>query len=147
MTSKNQQKTALNDTCRVKIIINLNITLSNFLATFEAEMIILPQAAEIEMKNGVASERKNMYLKINIFILTVFIKQTSTLPFRSVLPLYRNQSTDLQSKSRGRFLYNGKTSFFNVEHHLFHIYFLLPCGKSSLFFLIVQPNHLFYTKA
>ena len=61
------------------------------------------------MKNGVASENKNMYLKINIFILTVFINQTSTLPFRPVLPLYRNQSTDLQSKSIGRFLYNGKT--------------------------------------
>ena len=82
MTSKNQQKTALNDTCRVKIIINLNITLINFLATFEAEIITFPQAAEVEMKNGVASESKNMYLKINIFILT----------------------TGLQSKSMGRFL-------------------------------------------
>ena len=61
------------------------------------------------MKNGIAFEYKNMYLKINIFILTVFINQTSTLPFRPVLPLYRNQSTDLQSKSIGRFLYNGKT--------------------------------------
>ena len=60
------------------------------------------------MKNGVASENKNMYLKINIFILTVFINQTSTLPFRPVLPLYKNQSTDLQSKSMGRFLCNGK---------------------------------------
>ena len=67
-----------------------------YLATFEAEIIILPQATEIEMKNGVASENKNMYLKINIFILTVFINQTSTLPFRPVLPLLRNQSTDLQ---------------------------------------------------
>ena len=61
------------------------------------------------MKNGLASESKNMYLKVNIFILTVFINQTSTLPFKPVLPLYRNQSTDLQSKSMGRFLYNGKT--------------------------------------
>ena len=63
----------------------------------------------MEMKNGVASENKNMYQQINIFILTVFINQTSTLPFRPVLPLYRNQSTDLQSKSMVRFLYNGKT--------------------------------------
>ena len=61
------------------------------------------------MKNGVASENKNMYLKTNIFILTVFINQTSTLPFRPVLPLYINQSTDLQSKSMGWFLYSGKT--------------------------------------
>ena len=37
------------------------------------------------MKSGVASENKNMYLKINIFILTVFINQTSTLPLRPVL--------------------------------------------------------------
>ena len=51
------------------------MTLSNFLATFEAEIIILPQATEIEMKNEVASENKNMCLKIKI---------------RPVLPLYRN---------------------------------------------------------
>ena len=55
------------------------------------------------MKNGVDFENKNMYLKINIFILTVFINQTSTLPFRSVLPLYRNQSIDLQSESMDDF--------------------------------------------
>ena len=61
------------------------------------------------MKNGVASENKNVYLKINVFILTVCINQTSTLPFRPVLPLYRNQSTDLQIKSLGQFLYNDKT--------------------------------------
>ena len=67
------------------------------LATFEAEIIILPLATGIEMKNGVASENKNMHLKINTFILTV--NQTSTLLFRSVFPLYKNQSTDLQSKS------------------------------------------------
>ena len=77
------------------------------------------------MKNGIAFEYKNMYLKINIFILTVFINQTSTLPFRPVLPLNRNQSTDLQSKSMVRFLYKGKTRLS----------------------LSVQPNHLFYTKA
>ena len=48
------------------------------LATFEAEIIILPLATGIEMKNGVASENKNMHLKINIFISTVFINQAST---------------------------------------------------------------------
>ena len=58
------------------------------LATFEAEIIILPLATGIEMKNGVASENKNMHLKINIFILAVFINQRFTLPFRPVLPLY-----------------------------------------------------------
>ena len=61
------------------------------------------------MKNGVASENKNVYLNINIFILTIYIDQASTLPFRPVLLLYRNQCIDLQSKSMKRFLYNGNT--------------------------------------
>ena len=52
-------------------MLSLNITLSNFLETFEAEIIILPQVTEAEMKNGVASENKNVYLNINIFILTI----------------------------------------------------------------------------
>ena len=63
------------------------------------------------MNNGVASENKSVYLKINIFILTIYIDQASTLPSRPVLPLYRNQSNYLQSKSMGRFLYNGNTRF------------------------------------
>ena len=54
-------------------MLNLNITLSNFLETFEAEIIILPYAIEAEMKNRVASENKNVYLNINIFILTTYI--------------------------------------------------------------------------
>ena len=90
-------------------MLNLNITLSNFLETFEAEIIILPYATEAEMKNRVASENKNVYLNINIFILTTYIGQAYTLTFRPVLPLYRNQSTDLQSKSMGQFLYNDNT--------------------------------------
>ena len=56
------------------------------------------------MKNGVAYKNKNVYLKINIYL-----NQASTLPFRPVLSLYRNQSTDSWSKSMGWFLYNGKT--------------------------------------
>ena len=44
------------------------------------------------MKNGVAYKNQNIYLKINIYL-----KQASTLSFRPVLPLYRNQSTDLWS--------------------------------------------------
>ena len=56
------------------------------------------------MKNGLAYKNKNVYLKINIFL-----NQASTLPFRPVLPLYRNQSTDLWSKSMEGFLYNGNT--------------------------------------
>ena len=61
------------------------------------------------MKDGNASENKNIYLKVNIFMLTVLINQTSTLPFMPVLPLYRNHCTNLQSKLMERFLFNGKT--------------------------------------
>ena len=56
------------------------------------------------MKNGAAYKNQNVYLKINIYL-----NQASTLTFRPVLPLYRNQSTDLCSKSMGWFLYNGNT--------------------------------------
>ena len=56
------------------------------------------------MKNGVAYKNQNVYLKINIYL-----NQASTLQFRPVLPLYRNQSTDIWSKSMGWFLYNGNT--------------------------------------
>ena len=72
-----------------------NFHQSTFLATQEVEVIVFPYATETEMKNGVASENKKMYLKINIFILTVFINQTSIWLFRRVLPLYRNKSTAL----------------------------------------------------
>ena len=61
------------------------------------------------MKNGVVSENKNVYLNINIFILTIYIDQVSNLLFTPVLPLYRNQSTDLHNISVGWFLYNGNT--------------------------------------
>ena len=46
------------------------------------------------MKNGASYKNKNVNLKINIYL-----NQTSTLQFRSMFPLYRNQSTDLQSTS------------------------------------------------
>ena len=106
-------------------MLNLNITLSNFLATFEAEIMILPQGSEAEMKDGVASENKNVYLNINIFILTIYIDLAFTLPFTAMLPLHRNQSTDLQSESLRRFLYNGNTRLkqANLNHNLFHILF------------------------
>ena len=53
------------------------------------------------MKNGVAYKNQNVYLKINICL-----NQASTLRFRPVLPLYRNQFTDIWIKSMGWFLYN-----------------------------------------
>ena len=56
------------------------------------------------MKNGVAYKNQNVYLKIN-----TYLNQASTLQFRPVLPLFRNQSTDIYSKSMGWFLYNGNT--------------------------------------
>ena len=36
------------------------------------------------MKDGNASENKNVCLKVNIFMLTVLVNQTSTLPFMPV---------------------------------------------------------------
>ena len=56
------------------------------------------------MKNGVAYKNQNVYLKINIYL-----NQASTLPFRPMFSLYRNQSTDLWSKKMGWFLYHGNT--------------------------------------
>ena len=51
------------------------------------------------MKNGVTYKNQDVYLQINIYL-----NKTSTLPFRPVLPLYRNQSTGLCNKSMGWFL-------------------------------------------
>ena len=56
------------------------------------------------MKNGVAYKNQKVYLKINIYL-----KQASTLRFRSVFPFYRDQSTDIWSKSMRWLLYNGNT--------------------------------------
>ena len=56
------------------------------------------------MKNIVAYKNQNVYLKVNIYL-----NQAFTLPFRPVLLSYRNQSTDLWSKSMGWFLHNDNT--------------------------------------
>ena len=87
------------------------------------------------MKNGVAYKNKSAYLKINIYL-----NQASTLPFKPMLPLCRNQSTDLQSTSMGRFLYNGNTGlkqanpkhpFFGYIIFSFHEEILLPFPQMS----------------
>ena len=83
------------------------------------------------MKNGVASKNKNMYLKINMFILTVFINQTSPLchsgqccHYTETIPLiYRaNQWDGFYTMPK---LDWNKLSFLNVRHRFLHIYFLL----------------------
>ena len=56
------------------------------------------------MKNGVAYKNQNVYLKINIYL-----NQAFNLQFRPVLPIYRNQPTDIWRKLMGWFLYNGNT--------------------------------------
>ena len=56
------------------------------------------------MKNEVAYKNQIVYLKIDIYL-----NQAATLRLRPVLPLYRNQSTDIWSKWMGWFLYNGNT--------------------------------------
>ena len=86
-------------------MLNLNIMLSNVLATLRHKSYFFSkQATEAEMKNGVAYRNQDVCLQINIYL-----NKTSTLPFRPVLPLYRNQSTGLCNKSMGWFLYNGST--------------------------------------
>ena len=80
------------------------------------------------MKNGLAYKNQNVYLKIDIYS-----NQAYTLSFRPVLLLYRNQSTDLWSKSMVWFLYNGNTGFkkANPNHRLFHILLFLFMKKPS----------------
>ena len=79
------------------------------------------------MTNGVAYKNQNIYLKINIYL-----NQASTLLFRPVLPLYRNQHTDLWSKSMGWFLYNDNSGLksANPNQHLFHLLFSPLMTKS-----------------
>ena len=97
-------------------------------------------------------KNKNIYLKINIFILNFSLTRhplgysdqccyyTVTSPL-----IYRvNQWDCFYTMAK---LHWNKLSFFNVKHHLFFIYLLLSWRKSSPIFLSVQPNHLFYTKA
>ena len=95
-------------------------------------------------------KNKNIYLKINIFILTFSLTRHSLgysdqcCHYTETSPLiYRaNQWDGFNTIAR----LDWKV-FFNVKHHLFFIYFLLSWRKSSPLFLSVQPNHLFYTKA
>ena len=56
------------------------------------------------MKNRVAYKNQNVYLKINIYL-----NQAFNLQFRPVLPISRNQPTDIWRKLMGWFLYNGNT--------------------------------------
>ena len=80
------------------------------------------------MKNGFAYKNQNVYLKINIYL-----NQEISLRFRLVLPFYRNQSTDLWSKSMEWFLYNGYTGMkqANPNHHLLPILFFPTMKKPS----------------
>ena len=94
-------------------------------------------------------KNKNIYLKINIFILTFSLTRhplgysdqcchyTETSPL-----IYRANQWDGVCKMAKL----GWNKLNNVKHHLFFIYFLLSWRKSSPLFLSVQPNHLFYTK-
>ena len=54
------------------------------------------------MKNGVACKNQKVYPKINIYL-----NQASTLQVKPVPSIYRDQSTDIWTKSMGWFLYNG----------------------------------------
>ena len=64
--------------------------LSNVLATLSRKSYLFSKKLRLKMKDLVAYKNQNVYLKINIYL-----NQASTLPFRPVLSLYRNQSTDI----------------------------------------------------
>ena len=74
------------------------------------------------MKNGLAYKNQNFYLKINIYL-----NQAFNLPCRSVLPLYRNQSTGLWSKSMEWFMETMVTLDSNklILTTIFSIYYFL----------------------
>ena len=64
--------------------------LGNVLATLRRKSYLFSKKLRLKMKDLVAYKNQNGYLKINIYL-----NQASTLPFKPVLPLYRNQSTDI----------------------------------------------------
>ena len=86
-STKDIIKTALNGKCQAEIMLNLNIMLSNFLATsFEAEIIILPLVTEAEMKIGVTDKEKiipyeegGAHLKISFSHLLLNLKNNCLL--------------------------------------------------------------------
>ena len=68
--------------------------------------------------------RKKKKLKIDIYL-----NHSSTLPISLVLPVHKNHSIDLQSKSLEWFLHNGNTA--NSRCHLFQILILNDWRHSS----------------
>ena len=96
------------------------------------------------MKNGLAYKNQNFYLKINIYL-----NQAFNLPCRSVLPLYRNQSTGLWSKSMEWFMETMATLDSNklILTTIFPIYyFLLSWRNPSTISPSVQPNRIYFSK-
>ena len=100
-------------------MLNLNIMLSNFLATLSHKSYFFSKQLKPKLKMELLIKTK-LYLKINIYL-----NQASTLRFRPVLPLYRNQSTDIWIKLMGWFLYNDNNGLkhANPNLHLSHILF------------------------
>ena len=110
-----------------------------------ATNVVLHFTTECEMKNAAGYKNQNVYLKINIYL-----NQATTPPFRPVLSLYRNQSTDLWRKSMEWFLYNGNTGLdWNklIKTTNFSIYyFLLSWRNPSPLYPSVQPNQTYFSQ-
>ena len=97
----------------------LEYYVNNFLASLRHKSKLFSKQLRLK-QNELAYKNQNVYLKIN-----TYVNQASTLPCKTLLPSYRNQSTDLWSISMGWFPYNSNTGFkyANPNCHLFHILF------------------------
>ena len=119
-------------------MLNLNIMLSKFLATLRRKSYFLSKQLRLRWKSELLIKAKTcIYLKINIYL-----NQASTLWFRPVLPLYRNQSIDIWSKLKGRFLYNENTELttaFSIYYFFLHEETLLP-QVSNLTSMLVRKH-------
>ena len=105
--------------------------LSKFLATLRCKSYFFSKQLRLRWKSELLIKTKTcIYLKINIYL-----NQASTLWFRPVLPLYRNQSTDIWSKLKGRFLYNENTELTTA----FSLYYFFLSWRNPLS-PSVQPN-------
>ena len=94
------------------------------------------------MINEVGSESKNIYLKINIFILTAFINQTLTLPFRP-LNYKANQWYGFYTLAK---LDWNKLSFFLILNTTFSLYIFSFREESLLPFPWVSSLTIYFSQ-
>ena len=93
------------------------------------------------MENEIAYKNQNLYLKINIYL-----NRASTLQFRPVLPLYRNQSTNYRAN-----LWDGFYTMAALDWNklilttTFSIYYFFFSWR-NLLSPSVQPNQAYFSQ-